>query len=259
MNLRELFVGALTLRTATFTQLRERSDVFFQGFVVLFVAAWIAGAFGATQTLAARAVPPPSEDAVLAQVQAALAQAQMPSANRVMVEGYAVNVVSMIYELAQLPPQAGEWGRPLALLLDWLGTFLSAPFAFGFVGWTLFAGLLFGAVALWFLGGRGTLKQILGLTALAAAPQAFTAIPALLATLATLTGVSAFTALNGLFGLILALWSAAIYVQATAVAQHFSVGRAIASIAIGLMLLAAIVLLGILFVAFAIGRVVSAL
>jgi hypothetical protein len=259
MNLRELFVGALTLRSATMTQLRERSDVFFQGFVVLFVAALIAGAFGATQTLAARAVPPPSEEAVLAQAQAALAQSQIPPAYRPMAEGYAVNVASMIYELAQLPPQAGEWGRPLARLLDWLGTVLSAPFAFGFIGWTLFAGLLFGAVALWLLGGRGTLKQILGLTALAAAPQAFTALPALLSTLATLTGVSAFTALNGLFGLVIALWSAAIYVQATAVAQSFSIGRALASIVIGFVILAIVALSALLFLVFAIGRVANAL
>lgn len=257
MNLWNLFVGALTLRTKTFVELRERSDTFLRGFGVLLVAGIIAGAFVATEMLVGQ-IAQPAKDAVVAQVQAGLAQSQMPPAFRGMVEAYVLNAISMIYELEHLPPQAGEWATPLATGLDWLGTTSSTPFNFGYVGWTLLGGLLFGGVALWF-GGRGDLNKMLGLTALAAAPQAFNALPALLTTLATLTGISALTGLNGLFGLVIALWSAAIYVKATAVAQNFSIGRALASIALGLAILVGLVVALIILIVLLIGWLVSAL
>lgn len=259
MNLRELFIGALTLRAATFVQLRERSDTFLRGFMVLFLAAVIAGAFAATETLVAQLVPPPSKQAVLDAVTSQLGQnSSIPPGMQPLVEAYVLNTVSMIYELERLPPRAGEWAKPLVTGLDWIGTTLSTPFNFGYAGWMLFAGLLFGGVAGW-LGGRGDLNKMLGLTALAAAPQAFNAIPALLNTLATLTGISALTGLNDLLGIIIALWSAAIYVQATAVAQNFSIGRALASIALGIAILVGLVLALILLMVLLIGWFVSAM
>ena len=257
MNLWNLFIGALTLRTETYVQLRERSDTFLRGFLVLAVAGVIAGAFVATEMLVTQ-LALPSKDAAVAQVQAGMAQAQIPPAFRGMAEAYVLNAVSMVYELEHLPPQAGAWATPLATGLDWLGATLRTPFNFGYVGWTVVGGLLFGGVALWF-GGRGDLNKMLGLTALAAAPQVFNALIVLLTTLATLTGISALTGLNGLLGLGIALWSAVIYVKATAIAQNFSVGRAVASIALGLAILVGLVVALIVLLVLVIGWLVSAL
>ncbi|MCI0476317.1 MAG: YIP1 family protein [Anaerolineales bacterium] len=237
-------------------QLRERSDTFFRGFLVLFVAGVIAGAFGATETLAAQLMPPPPKEVVVNALEMSLGSTGLiPPALAPVIEGYATNAVSLVYELEQLPPQAGAWAIPLANALDWVGTTTSTPYNLGYIGWTLLAGLIFGGVASW-LGGRNDLNKMLGLTALAAAPQVFLAIPALLAALATLTGITALTGLNGLFGLVISLWSAVIYVKATAVAQQFSLGRAIASIALGLVLLAGLVLVMTLLIAFAFAQFV---
>lgn len=254
MNLRELFIGALTLRTETFVQLRERSDTFFRGFMVLFVAAVIAGAFGATENLAARLAPPPPKDAVILATQRALGvDSLVPAALQPAVNAYVTNIASLQYELAQLPPGAGAWAKPLADGLDWIGTMLSTPFTLGYAGWMLLGGLIFGSVAAR-LGGRNDLNKMLGLTCLAAAPQVFNAIPALLGALATVTGMSALTGLNGILVLLIALWSAVIYVKATAVAQNISIGRAVASVAIGYAILAGLVFVMIALIAFAMGR-----
>lgn len=243
MNLREMFIGALTLRTETFVQLRERSDTFFRGFWVLFVAGAIAAAFGATQTLALKLVPPPPKEVIINALEMALGtNSLIPASMQPIAQSYAVNSASLAYEIPQLPPQVGTWAVPLANALDWLGTVTSTPFDLSYIGWTLLGGLIIGGVAA-SLGGKNDLNKMLGLTALAAAPQAFNAIPALLATLATLTGITALTSLNGLMALVFALWSAVIYVKATAVAQQFTLGRAIGSIAIAVGALALMVFL----------------
>jgi hypothetical protein len=256
MNLREMFIGALTLRTETFVQLRERSDTFFRGFWVLFVAGVIAAVFGATQTLALKLVPPPPKEVIINSVQLALGNNPwIPSGMQSTVQSYAVNSASLAYELSQLPPQVGASAIPLANALDWLGTVISTPFDLSYIGWTLLGGLIIGGVAA-SLGGKNDLNKMLGLTALAAAPQAFNAIPAFLATLATLTGITALTSLNGLMALAFALWSAVIYVKATAVAQQFTIGRAIGSIALGVGALALMVVLLTCIIAWAFGQFV---
>ncbi len=254
MNLRGLFIGALTLRTETFTQLRERSDTFFRGFWVLLLAGLIAGAFGATQTFAATLIPPPPKEVVLNALQNALGvNSLMPPALQPLAQAYAANMASLWYEISQLPPQVGDWAQPLANALRWFGVTASTPFNWSYIGWTLLGGLIIGSVAA-SLGGKNDLNKMFGLTALAAAPQAFNALPALLATAATLTGVSALTSLNGAIELILALWSAAIYIKATAVAQRFGLGRAVVAVGIGVGALALLVALLTGVIAWAFGR-----
>lgn len=254
MNLRDMFIGALTLRTETFVQLRERSDTFFRGFWVLFVSGAIAGVFGATQTLALRLVPPPPKEVIINALQMALGtNSLIPPAMQPMAQSYAVNSASLAYEISQLPPQVGEWAIPLKNALYWLGTVVSTPFDLSYIGWTLLGGLIIGGVA-GSLGGKNDLNKMLGLTALAAAPQAFNTIPALLATIATLTGVTALTSLNGLMVFVFTLWSAVIYVKATAVAQQFTMGRAVGSIVIGVGALALMVFLLTCIIAWAFGQ-----
>lgn len=241
MKLQELFVGALMLRTETFVQLRERSDTFLRGFMVLFVTALVVGAFAATQSSAEQWTAP-SKEAVLAEIKSGMeSSGSIPPEVLPLAENYAFNVASMIYEISQLPPQGGAWAKPFANVSNWVGTLLSWSFSWGYAGWMLFGGLLFGSAAI-ALGGRGDLNKMLGLTCLAAAPQILNAIPALLGVIATLTGFAALTGLNGIFGFVIAIWSAVIYVKATAIANSISIGRAVAAIALGYVVLAGILL-----------------
>ena len=250
MKLQELFIGALTLRTETFVQLRARSDTFLRGFMVLFVTALVVGAFAATQTLVQQWTAP-SKQVVLAEIKSGMeSTGAIPPEILPLAENYAFNVASMIYEITQLPPQIGAWAKPLADGFNWLGTLLSWSFSWGYAGWMLFGGLLFGSVAM-ALGGRGDLNKMLGLTALAAAPQILNAIPALLSIIATITGLAALTGLNDIFGFVIVIWSAIIYIKAMAIAQQISIARALAAIVLGYVVLAGlfaafIVLIGVM-------------
>lgn len=241
MNVRELFIGALTLRTATYAQLRERADAFLYGFVVLAIAVLISGAVTLLAD-AVRASQSVSREQVLAQANAIFEQNYNgPPAMRAQIQPYVTESASMIYELEQLEPQAGAIARPVGNVLRYIGNVFALPFQWAYVGWTLFAALLFGTVA-WWLGGRGSLNQMLGLTALAAAPQIFLVIPALLTLFAALTNLSALTCVNGLIGFAIALWSAVIYVKATSVAQQISIARALGAIVLGYVLVIGIVI-----------------
>jgi len=91
------------------------------------------------------------------------------------------------------------------------GAFLSLPFS-RLGGWMWYA--LWVLLAAKLLGGRATLPQMLGGTALFIAPHIldlFGFIPCL----------------GGLLGLVAALWGIAIYVKAVATANEFGVGRAV--------------------------------
>jgi hypothetical protein len=242
MNVADLLVGALTLKTQVFTALRERSDVFYRGFLVLLLAALVAGAFGALGK-AIGDVRPLATKAQLEQV--ALDQFNSrfngSQATRAQIEPYVIEIADMIYDVRALPPQAGEAARPVGAVLDYVGNLLATPFTTMFVGTLLFAGLLFQLTSRW-LGGQASMAQMLGLTALAAAPHLFTAVVNLLNLLASAGGIGIFAGLASVIAAVLSIWSAAIYVKATAVAQQFSIWRALGAIALGVGILVAIVI-----------------
>ena len=101
--------------------------------------------------------------------------------------------------------------RPLGRLLLDLGTFLSLPFSriaswIGYTIWVLLVAKL--------LGGRATVPQSLGATALYVVPQ-------------ILEVFAPVDCLGGMLGFLATVWSAAIYVKALAVANEFSIGRSV--------------------------------
>jgi hypothetical protein len=156
----------------------------------------------------------------------------------------------MIYEIEVLPPRAGEAARPVTALLNYFGLVLATPFSWQWIGWTLFAGLVIHFSSR-LLGGRASMAQMLGLTCLAAAPQIFTALTALFTLLAVLGRVGALDTIGTLLGGLIALWSAVVYVKATAVAQQITWLRSLGAIALGFGLvlalaLAAVILLGLI-------------
>jgi hypothetical protein len=120
--------------------------------------------------------------------------------------------------------------KPVGIALSSLGQFLSLPFnrLAGWIGygvWVLLAAKL--------LGGRATIAQTLGATALYAVPH-------------VLDILGPVPCLGGLLGLVATVWGIAIYVKALAVANEFSVGRATAAIVLPALLFTALALLGML-------------
>jgi hypothetical protein len=101
--------------------------------------------------------------------------------------------------------------RPVGVLLSNLGAFLSLPFSrlAGWVGygiWVMLAAKL--------MGGQATVAQTLGATALYAVPH-------------VLDILGPVPCLGGLLGVVATVWGIAIYVKALAVANEFTIGRAI--------------------------------
>jgi hypothetical protein len=101
--------------------------------------------------------------------------------------------------------------KPVGGVLEDLGRLLSLPFSrlTGWIGYTIWV-LLFAKL----LGGRATVAQTLGATALYAIPH-------------VLDILHIVRCLGGLLGFIATVWGIAIYVKALAVANEFSIGRSI--------------------------------
>ncbi len=258
MKFTELFIGALTLRQQTFVTLRERSDVFQRGFMVLLIAALVAGAFASLEGAIRVVTPLMSKEQVVQIANDAFERNYNgPPAFKAMFQPYPAEIASMIYDLENLPPRAGEGARPVVAILEYVGNVLATPFSWRWAGWMLFAGLLFQLAARW-LGGRASMAQMLGLSALAAAPQIFSALTSLLNLLATVGNSPILSSINGLFGFVIAIWSAAVYVKATSVAQNFSLARSIGAVALGLAILIIVFLALVIVLGVVIGGFVGA-
>jgi hypothetical protein len=120
--------------------------------------------------------------------------------------------------------------RPVGKLLSNLGAFLSLPFSrlAGWIGygiWVLLVAKL--------LGGRATVSQMLGTTALYAVPH-------------VLDILGPVPCLGGMLGLVATVWGIAIYVKALAVANDFGVGRAIVATVLPALIIALLALLGLM-------------
>lgn len=259
MSILTSIIGALTFRRETFTALRERSDVFYRGFLVILVMGLLVGAFAAGERALTRVFVPADEEKI---VNNALAQFERsfsgPANLGLDIESYIREGISIGVEIANLPPRAGANMQPLVAALEWLGATLATPISFGFIGWTLLAGVVIHLTSRWF-GGKAGIAQMLGLTSLAAAPQFITAIAGLLTLIGIATGVGAFSGLNGLLNLIMVIWSAAIYVFATSIAQQFSVGRSIGAVVVGFALIFTVIIALVMLIAFTIAALIAVL
>lgn len=259
MSIIQLIIGALTFRRETFTALRERSDVFYRGFLVIVVMGLLVGAVVAGERALAEAKAPQDQEK---RVSDALSQFERSFSGSAglgpVIESYIREGIGIAVEIAALPPRAGANMMPLVAAMEWLGATLVTPVSFGFIGWTLLAGVVIHLTSRWF-GGKAGIAQMLGLTSLAAAPQFITAIAGLLTLIGIATGVGAFSALNGLLNFVTFLWSVAIYVFATAIAQQFSIGRSIGAVVVGFTLIFAVIIAIVIFIAITVGALVGTL
>lgn len=237
MKFADLFIGALTLKHRTFVSLRDNSEAFRRGFMVLLVAALVAGAFTSLVSAVQNASVANNKAQVIeSAVSSFRSTYRGPAEMESVIESYIREGIGIGLDIAALPPRAGQGARPIAAILDYIGNVLSTPFHAGWTGWLLLAGLLVHFSSR-LLGGRASIAQMLGLTSLAAAPHIFSALTALL----TLAGP--LGAVNSLLGFLISIWSLIVYIKATAVAQNFSAGRAIGAIAIGFLILIGIAIL----------------
>jgi hypothetical protein len=131
------------------------------------------------------------------------------------------------FNIAELPTPLPQ---PLGRILEDLGAFLSLPFSrlaswIGYAIWVLLVAKL--------LDGKATLAQMLGTTALYAVPH-------------VLDILSFVPCLGQLLGLAATVWGIVIYVKAVAVANDFSIGRAIAATVVPALVGVGLALMGLL-------------
>ncbi len=259
MNILSLIGGALALRTDTFKTLRERSDVFYRGFLVVLVVGVLAGAFAAGGALVTRVLRPPNVNRVTQEALRGFENSYTgPPELKPVIASYIQESVAMAIEIDRLQPQAGAYARPIARLLRWLGETLAMPLGGGFLGLLLLGGLLVHLSSRW-LGGRAGMAQMLGLGALGFAPQLLDPISSLLTLAGNLSGVGAFGPVRSLIGLVALVWGVVIYVKATAIAQQFSYLRAIGAIIIAVVLAALLLVLIAVIVGLIVGGLIASL
>lgn len=135
---------------------------------------------------------------------------ELPSGVDQQIEDFQAGV-EIGFRIAELPTPLP---KPLGRVLTSVGNFLSLPFArmARWMGYSVFV-LLVAKL----LGGRATVSQMLGTTALYAIPHA-------------LRFLSLIPCLGGLLGLVATVWGIAIYVKAVAVANELSLGRAVVAV-----------------------------
>jgi len=243
MNILSTIGGALAFRTDTFKALRESSDVFFRGFLVMVVVGLLVGAFASGADLVTRVLRPPKENRVTQEAMRGFESSYTgPPELKAVIGSYIQESVAMAFEIERLPTQAGAYARPIARVLRWLGATIATPFGNGFLALLLLGGLLVHLSSSW-LGGRAGIAQMLGLGALGFVPRLLDPISSLLRLAGNLSGVGAFGAVEGLIGLVVLVWGIAIYVKATAIAQQFSYARAASAILIALVLAVGVVIL----------------
>lgn len=149
-----------------------------------------------------------------------------PDFEKVM-RAYAQPGMEIGFRIAALPTPLPQ---PVGRVLEGLGAFLSLPFS-RLAGWIGYGIWVFLVAKL--LGGRATVSQMLGATALYAVPH-------------VLDVLGFVPCLGPVLGLVATVWGIAIYVKALAVANDFSIDRAVVATVLPALVGAALALMGLL-------------
>jgi hypothetical protein len=209
----QLAGGALSLDTQTFVAQREARDTFRKGVLFIVVITLLAGSLSFIVSTV-KGFLPPRWDAQRDEVEDQISQVfkflplEMDAETERMIVGSIEAGLDIGFEIAQLPTPLP---RPVKGFLQALGGWVTAPLLrlggwMGYAFWVLLVAKL--------LGGRATLSQMLGCTALYVAPQILT----ILQVVPCLGPILAFVAF---------VWGLVIYIKATAVANELSPGRAL--------------------------------
>ncbi len=230
--------GALILDTSTLVRLKNAEDVFRKGLIVLVAVSLLVGLVGFGVDVAAKLRAPSLADQ-RREAQRGFAEALKylppetinPETER-MIRDYFEAGLDIGFGIAALPTRLP---RPVGSILEALGGFVSAPFK-RLSGWMLYTLLVLVAAKL--LGGRATVQQMLGCTALYVVPHLLNALGALLKLIPCMGPPIA-----SLLGLVAFVWGIAIYVKATAVANELTIGKAIFAVILPILVLVVLVVL----------------
>lgn len=225
----QLTRGALFLDPQTFVAQREARDTFRKGVLLIVVITLLAGTLSFIVSTV-KGFLPPRWDAQREEVENQISQVleflpfDMDAETERMVVGSIEAGLDIGFEIAQLPTPLPQ---PVKAFLQALGRWITSPLLrlggwMGYAFWVLLVAKL--------LGGRATLSQMLGCTALYVAPQ-------------ILTILQIIPCLGPILGFVAFVWGLVIYVKATAVANELGLGRALlaailpAAVLIGLIAL----------------------
>jgi hypothetical protein len=208
--------NAALLRHDAFVDHVNRDDVLKRGLALLVLvtlaAALISTLISFVQGLMPPAAPPRNASELLEQMRSAMGPmadyVQIPPEALDALDQFVLPQLQIAYEVQRLPTPLP---RPIAVLLQKLGAWVSTPFA-RTGGW-----LAYGIWVMLFaklLGGQAKVRQMLGATALFAVPH--------------IMDILGFVpCLGPLLSLAATIWGIIIYVKAVSVASGFGSGKAI--------------------------------
>ena len=223
--------AALFLEDEILIRFRGRRDVFLRGLLVLVVVSLAVGLVGAVTDLAGELVQLPLETQER-KFEEGVAEglANIPGISPEVEESlgvavdYARAAFGMGIRVAQLPTPLPY---PMGSLLRALAQVLSAPLN-RIAGWMLYAMIVL--VVAKAMGGRGTVQEMLGCTALYAVPH-------------FLNVLGFIRCVGGILWLVSVAWGAIIYVKAVAIAHEFDTGRALVAVVLPVLVLLFLALL----------------
>lgn len=237
MNLLSPIFDALAFRKEGLENLKKSPLVFWRGVLALVIIGLVVGFFraGADEVVRARRSTQTASQ-VISEVDSAFQNMSFGGLPREFIIDSIRQGVLMGFEIAALPPRAGQWTRPLEAALTFVGHWARTPFGGGWLPSLLLIGM-FTQLAALALGGRGSLGEMLGLGALAVAPALLSVVTIVLNTIDTLANVPAASGLGSLISVLIFGWQAAIYTQAISVAHNVTIARALAILAVALALM----------------------
>jgi hypothetical protein len=239
MSVMDVFNGALTFNQQMFRQLRASPQMLLRGMQIILLVGLLVGSVQSLSSAISLSNPTVQLNALRDEYDAALdLQAQQAQTD---VEREVIRIarasedafIALIGELIALPP-----GLPVGIVLamQTLGSIVSTPLSY--LSGHLLAVIVTHITARQ-LGGRGGIREMVGLGALAVAPHALDAL-------------SFIPLLSGPLGTIAWGWGLAILVNVTAQVHGFDSGRALlavilypaALLLVGFVLFCALLLIG---------------
>jgi len=238
----QMLGDSLLLRTTSLVVLRDRSDVFQRGLLILVAVSLVVGLVDSAIGLV-RELQDPSPTRALEQARAGFRQGMeqaratmdIPPEVQRQIEEYLEAALDIGLAIAVLPLRIPQ---PAGYVLKAIGRLLSAPF--DWLGrWMLYT-LLVG-IAAHVMGGRASVQQLLGLTALYALPHLLGIIPPLLGLIPVAgPALQVFTAVVA--GMAAWIWGALVYVAAVTVASKFDWARGVLAVLAPVLLLTTLAL-----------------
>jgi hypothetical protein len=234
---------SLLFRTTSLVVLRDRSDVFQRGLLVLVAISLIVGLVNSAIT-SVRDVQDPSPERAFEQARAGFRQGMeqarttmdIPPKIEGQIEEYFEAGLDMGLAIARLPLRIAQ---PAGVMLSAVGRLLSAPFDW-LGGWMFYALLV--AIAAHLMGGKASVRQMLGLTAFYAVPHLLDVIPPLLG-LVPVAGPALQFFTGAVIGVGTWVWGVLIYIAAASVASEFDWARGALAVLAPVLLVGALVLL----------------